>query len=127
MVGVWRWRGGGGGGGGAGLAAFRAAFRAFFRRGGRCPCCAGRRLGLSSSWTRLSCPSLCKTGVFGPDSAARGVPQLQFLDKVLTGPVLRRQVLEGAVLRQGGDMPVVSTTGAWRCRKCSSCGCGRPL
>ena len=44
---VCRWRSCGGGGGGAGLAAFRAAFRAVLRRrGGRCPCCAGRRCGI---------------------------------------------------------------------------------
>ena len=66
-------------------------------------------------------PVIMQDRDFGPDSAARGVPQLQFLDKVLTGPLLRRQVLEGAVLKQGGDMPV-SVTGAWRCRRCSSCG-----
>ena len=29
---------------------------------------------------------------YGPDSAARGVPQLQFLDQVVTCPLLRRQV-----------------------------------
>ena len=31
------------------------------------------------------------------------------------------------VLGQGGDLPVVVTTGPGRCRRCSSCGCGRPL
>ena len=41
--------------GGAGRAAFLAAFRPVLRRGGRCPCCAGRDL--------VSCPLLCKTGV----------------------------------------------------------------
>ena len=41
----------------------------------------------------------------GPDSVARGFPQLHFLDKVLTCPLLRRLVHEGAVLGQGCDMP----------------------
>ena len=63
---VWRWRGGcGGGGGGAGLAAF--VLRAVLRRaGGGCPCCAGRRRGF-----------------------------VQFLEKVVPCPLLRRQVHEG--------------------------------
>ena len=51
---------------------------------------------------------------------------MQFLDKVVTCPLLRRLVREGAFLVQGGDMRVVATTGAWRYRRCSSCGCGRP-
>ena len=84
-------------------------------------CCA-----LCSSSTLWSMSLLCRScfGVlpviaqdreYGPDSAARGVPQLHFLDKVLTCPLLRRLVHEGAVLGQGCDMPVVATTGAWRC------------
>ena len=48
-----------------------AAFRAVLRRvGGRCPCCAGRRRGF-----------------------------VQFLDKVVTCPLLRRQVHEVQFLR----------------------------
>ena len=40
---------------------------------------------------------------YGPDSAARGVPQLQFLDKVVTCPLLRRLVHGGAA----GAVPAV--------------------
>ena len=54
-------RGCGGGGGGAGLAAFLAAC-AFFDVVD-VPVVQVVDVGLSSSWTRLSCPLLCKTGV----------------------------------------------------------------
>ena len=47
----------------------------------------------------------------GPDSAARGVPQLQFSDLVETCPLLWRQVHEVQFLDKV-DMPVVATTGA---------------
>ena len=88
---VWRWWGCGGGGGGAGLAAFRAAC-AFLRRGGRCPCCAGRRCELVQFMDKVVLPVVVQDMGFGSDSAARCVPQLQFLDKVVTCPLLRRQV-----------------------------------
>ena len=92
---MWRWRGCGGGGGGAGLAAFRAAFGAVLRRGGRCPCCAGRRRGIVQLLDYVVLPVIVQDRGFGSDNAARGVPQLQFLAKVLTCPLLRRLVHEG--------------------------------
>ena len=137
VAGAWRL-----GCGGAGLAAFRAVLRLC---GGRCPCCAGRQRRFvqfmdkvvflpvvvqdrvlvqtvqpvefrsCSSWPRCLHARCCD------DRCLR----VQFLAKVLTCPLLRRLVHEGAVLEQGGDMPVVATTGAWRCRRCSFCGCGR--
>ena len=82
----WRWRLGGAG-------CVCAALRAVLRRGGRCPCCAGRRFGVL--------PVVVQDRGYGPDSAARGVPSLQFLDKVVTCPLLRRQVHGGAVLGHG--------------------------
>ena len=48
-------------------------------------------------------PVMVQDRVYGPDSAARGVPQLQFLDKVVTCPLFRRQVRGGAA----GAVPVV--------------------
>ena len=92
MVGVWRWRGCGGGGCGAGLAAFLAAC-AFFDVVVDVPVVQVVDVGLSSSWTRLSCPLLCKTEVL--------VQTVQPGDSAV------------AVLGQGGDMPVVATTGAF--------------
>ena len=120
---LWGRVGGWSGCGGAELAAFRAAFRAFLRRGGQCPCCAGRRLGIvqlldkvvlpviaqCSSWS--SAVAVLGQGVDMPVVATR-CTRVQFLDKVVTCPLLRRLVHEGAVLGQGGDMPVVATTGA---------------
>ena len=67
LVGVWRWRWRRGGAG-----CVCAALRAVLRRGGRCPCCAGRRFGVL--------PVDVQDRGYGPDSAARGVPQLQFLE-----------------------------------------------
>ena len=106
MVGVWRWWGCGGGGGGALLAAFRAAC-AFVRRGGRCPCCAGRRRGLVQFMDKVVLPVVVQHRSFGPDSAARGVPQLQFLDKVVTCPLLRRQVHEGFEEQKTVEVPLL--------------------
>ena len=56
---------------------------AFLRRGGRCPCCPGQGClaRVVQDWGH------------GPDSAARGVPQLQFWDD---GPVR-------AVMRSSGQ------------------------
>ena len=68
--------------GGAGCVC--AAFRALLRLCGRCPCCADRVL--------VSCPLLCKTG---------DVVQIVL-------PVVFRSCSSWT----GGDMPVVSTTGA---------------
>ena len=72
MVGVWRWRGCGGGGGGAGLAAFLAAC-AFLRRGGRCPCCAGRRFGIVQLMDKVVLPVVVQDRGFHPDTAPRGL------------------------------------------------------
>ena len=85
MVGVWRWRGFGGGG--AGLAAFRAAC-AFLLRGGRCACCAGRRLHGQGCLARC-----CARQGFWSRQCSPGSSAV-------------------AVLGEGGDMPVVATTGA---------------
>ena len=103
VVGTWRL-----GGGGAGLAAFLLRFVLFF------------------VVTVVDVPVVQVVDV--------GV---QFLDTVVDLPVVVQVVAlwsrqcspwssAVAVLGQGGDMPVVSTTGARRCRRCSSCGCGRP-
>ena len=48
-------------------------------------------------------PVAVQDRVYGPDSAARGVPQLPFLDKVVTCPLFRRQARGGAA----GAVPVV--------------------
>ena len=66
-----RWRGGAG--------CVCLAFCALLRLCGRCPCCAGRVFGVL--------PVVQDRGS-GPDSAARGVLQLQFLDQVVTCPLL---------------------------------------
>ena len=48
----------------------------------------------SSTWVRpvlgqgCRLARCCARQVYGPDSAARGVPQLQFSDKVVTCPLL---------------------------------------
>ena len=119
----WR-RGGAGSVAGGTLAVLR-------RRGGRCPCCAGR-----STWVvqfldkAVFMPVACRQ-CWGPDVQITVVfPQLQLLKKVLICPLLRRLVHESAAVAvhgQGGDMPVVATTGAWRCLRCSSCGCDVPV
>ena len=46
---------------------------------------------------------------------------VQFSNKVLACPLLRRHVHEGAVLEQGVGMPVVATTGAWGCSSRTRC------
>ena len=80
--------------GGAGRAAFLAAFRAVLRRGGRCPCCAGRRRGFVQFMDKVVVlPVVVQDWGYGPDSAARWSSAV-------------------AVLGQGVDMPVVATTGA---------------
>ena len=120
---VWWWRGCGGvvAAGRAGCVC--AAFRALLRRGGRCPCCADRRCGCPAFGQGCLARCCARLG-FGPDSAVRGVPQLQFSDKVETCPLLRRQV-----------HLVSSCRKLWRYRSCSACrcllaqfvaGCGRP-
>ena len=85
--------------GGGGVAAAVAAGRA-----GCVSCCSSSTwwsmslLFRSSTWVRPVLGQGCRLARccarlgFGPDSAARGVPQLQFLDKVVTCPLLRRQV-----------------------------------
>ena len=70
-VAVWRWRGCGGGGGGD-WTACRVAFRDVAVVD---PCCAGPQRG-------VVLPVVVQERGYGPDSAARGVPQLQLLDKV---------------------------------------------
>ena len=121
VLGAWlHWRGGGDfvvlavagawrlGGGGAGLAAFLLRFVLFF----------------FVMVVDVPVVQVVDVGV-------------QFLDTFVDLPVVVQVVglwsrqcspwsSAVAVLGQGGDMPVVSTTGAWRCRRCSSCGCGRP-
>ena len=65
----------------AGLAAFRAAFVAVLRRrGGRCPCCAGRRRGF-----------------------------VQFSDKVVACPLFRQQMRGGVAgaVPSVVDVPVI--------------------
>ena len=59
------------------------------------------RLGIVQLLDKVVLPVLVQDMGFGPDSAARGVPQLQFLNKLLTCPLLRRQVRLGAVLGPG--------------------------
>ena len=96
-----RWRRGGAG-------CVCAAFRAVLRRGGRCPCCAGRRRGFVQFLDKvIVLPVTVQDWGHGPDSAARVVPQLQFSANVLTCPWLRRQLHEGAVLGPVLDMPVI--------------------
>ena len=82
----WPGRGGfGGGRGGAGCVC--AAFRAVLRRGGRCPCGTGRRRGFVQFLDEvIVLPVAVHDWGHGPDSAARGVPQLQYLANVLTCP-----------------------------------------
>ena len=100
VVAVWRWRGCGGGGGGAFLAAC-----ALFDVVVDVPVVLVVDVGLSSSWTRLSCPLLCRTGVLVQTVQPRGVPQLQFLDKVVTCPLLRRQVRLGFAEQKTVEVP----------------------
>ena len=58
------------------------------RRGGRCPCCAGRRRGLVQLRTRLSsCPLLCKTGIWSRQCRSWS-SAVAVLDKVLTCPLV---------------------------------------
>ena len=122
VKGVGGWSGCGGGGG-AGLAAFLAAC-AFFDVVVDVPVVQVVDVGLCSSWTRLSCPLLCKTGVWS-SSAARGVLQLQFLDQVVTCQLLRRQVqfldtVETPVVVQRQVLGFRQCRNLWNFRSCSA-------
>ena len=66
-------------------------------------------VAVGRGWLRLCCVSCC--------SSTSGL---------LMSLLCRSLTWVRPVLGQGDDMPVVATTGAWRCRKCSSSGCGRP-
>ena len=80
----------------------------FLRRGGRCPCCAGRRRGIVQFMDKVVLPTVVQGGGFGPDSAARA-SAVAVLGQGGDMPVV---ATTGAVLGHGGDMPVVATTGA---------------
>ena len=74
--------------GGAERAAFLAAFRAVLRRGGRCPCCADRRLGTVQLLDKVVLPVCARQGFWSRQCS----------------PWSWRSAV--AVLGQDGDMPV---------------------
>ena len=107
----------------------------FLRRVGRCPCCADRRRG---------CPVLgqgclarcCARHGFWTRQCSSGIPQVQFLEKVVDVPVecnvscLSRQcrktveVLQLTLIDKVDDVPVVQVvvrvSEQWRCLRFSS-------
>ena len=101
-----------------GLGCWRTRFCPSAVLRGRWPCCAGRRLVSSSSWTRsLTCPLLCRSSTRWP---------MSLLCRLGGGPDVQKTVVfRSCSSRTMWTCPLLWTTGVWRCRRFSSCGCER--